>query len=101
MNPELTSILLVSGLLFTIGFFGVLLRRNALVIFMSLEIMLNSVNLTLVAFARNNNSLDGAVFVFFIITVAAAEIAVGLALLVQYYRRGRTVMVEQMNALSH
>ncbi|MGF1530534.1 MAG: NADH-quinone oxidoreductase subunit NuoK [Puniceicoccaceae bacterium] len=101
MEPGLNAYLLVSALLFSIGFFGVLLRRNAIVVYMSLELMLNAVLLTLVAFSRHNNTLDGAVFVFFIITVAAAEIAVGLAIIVQLFRRRKTVMLDQMNALSH
>lgn len=101
---ELNAYLIVSGLLFSIGFFGVLLRRNTLVILMCLELMLNAVNLSLVSFSRYNATpeapmMDGQVFVFFTITVAAAEVAVGLALIVSLYRRRQTVMVNELNAL--
>jgi NADH-quinone oxidoreductase subunit K len=79
----------VSALLFTIGFVGVLLRRNAIVLFMCVELMLNSVNLTLAAAARMWGGPDGQVFVFFVIVVAAAEVVVGLALMVNlFFRRG-------------
>ncbi len=97
--------LLVSGLLFTIGFAGVLLRRNITIIFMSLELMLNAANLSLVAFSRfhlNAASLpnyNAQVFVFFIITVAAAEVAVGLAIIVALFRARRTIHVEDINSL--
>ena len=97
--------LIVSGLLFTIGFAGVLLRRNIIIIFMSLELMLNAVNLSLVAFSRFRLGVDGMpnynaqVFVFFIITVAAAEVAVGLAVIVALYRARRTIHVEDINTL--
>ena len=77
---------ILGAILFTIGVLGVLTRRNAIMIFMSIELMLNAVNLTLVAFARGLSSLDGQVFVFFVMTVAAAEVAVGLALIVAIYR---------------
>ncbi len=100
MSIGINSFLIVSGLLFAIGFLGVLLRKNTLVIYMSLELMLNAVNLALVAFSRFNNTMDGNLFVFFIITVAAAEVAVGLAIIVALYRRRETVMVDQLNALS-
>lgn len=99
MIANLNGFLLVSGLLFSIGFFGVLLRRNTLVVYMCLELMLNAVNLALVAFSRYNNTMDGNIFVFFIITVAAAEVAVGLAIIVALYRRRQTVMVEELNEL--
>lgn len=99
MTVGLNAFLIVSGLLFTIGFFGVLLRRNTLVIYMCLELMLNAVNLALVGFSRYNNNLDGSVFVFFIITVAAAEVAVGLAIIVALYRRRQTVMVDELSAM--
>lgn len=78
-----------------------LLRRNTLVIYMSLELMLNAVNLALVGFSRFNLTMDGNIFVFFIITVAAAEVAVGLAIIVALYRQRQTVMVNELNALSH
>ncbi len=91
--------LIVSGLLFSLGLAGVLLRRNALVVFMSLELMLNASNLALVAFSRFNGSLHGQVFVFFIITVAAAEVAVGLAIIVALFRRRQTVQVDEINSM--
>ncbi len=97
--------LIVSGLLFTIGFAGVLLRRNIIIIFMSLELMLNAANLSLVAFSRFRLSAAGIpqynaqVFVFFIITVAAAEVAVGLAIIVALYRARQTTHVEDVNTL--
>jgi len=99
MTVGLNAFLIVSGLLFAIGFFGVLLRRNTLVIFMCLELMLNAVNLALVGFSRYNNSLDGSVFVFFIIAVAAAEVAVGLAIIVALYRKRQTIMVNELAAM--
>jgi len=101
MSITLNEFLFVSGLLFTIGFLGVLLRRNTLIIYMGLELMLNAVNLALVGFSRFNQTMDGNIFVFFIITVAAAEVAVGLAIIVALYRKRQTVMVDELNALSH
>ncbi len=106
MEITLEHYLTVAGLLFAIGFFGVLLRRNALVIFMSLELMLNAANLALVAFSRYNATperpmMDGNVLVFFVITVAAAEVAVGLAIIVALFRRRRTVMVDELAALKN
>lgn len=97
----LNAYLLISGLLFSIGFFGVLFRRNVLVIFMSLELMLNASILALIAFSRFNGIMDGNLFVFFIITVAAAEIAVGLAIIVALFRKKQTVMVEQLNSMKN
>src|SRR3954449_3051418 len=102
--PTLGQYLLVSGALFTIGFAGVMLRRNIIIIFMSLELMLNAANLSLVAFSRFrvSNGLpnyNAQVFVFFIITVAAAEVAVGLAIIVALYRARQTTHVEDINAL--
>ncbi len=91
--------LAVSALLFCIGLFGVLLRRSLLIIYMSLELMLNAANLALVAFSRFNHKLDGQVMVFFIITVAAAEVAVGLALIVALYRRRQSARVEDLATL--
>ena len=96
--------LIVSGMLFTIGFAGVLLRRNIIIIFMSLELMLNAANLSLVAFSRFRvtdglPNYNAQVFVFFIITVAAAEVAVGLAIIVALYRARQTTHVEDINAL--
>lgn len=91
--------LVVSGLLFTLGLFGVLLRRNLLVIYMALELMLNAGNLALVAFSRYTNNLDGQVLVFFVITVAAAEVAVGLALIVALFRKRQTTHVEDLTMM--
>lgn len=91
--------LTVSILLFCLGLAGVIVRRNLLVIYMGLELMLNAANLALVAFSRFNNDLDGQVFVFFIITVAAAEVAVGLALIVALYRKRRTAHVEDLTLM--
>jgi NADH-quinone oxidoreductase subunit K len=91
--------LLVSGLLFTIGFAGVLLRRNLIIIFMSLELMLNAANLAFVAFARQMQSVDGQILVFFVMTVAAAEVAVGLAIIVNLFRLRETVFVDEVNLL--
>src|SRR5438105_15484162 len=88
--------LIVSGLLFALGLFGVIVRRNLLIIYMSLELMLNAANLALVAFSRFGTNLDGQVFVFFIITVAAAEVAVGLVLIVALYRQRQRAHVEDL-----
>ena len=82
--------LVMAALLFTIGAVGVLIRRNIIVMLMCIEIMLNAVNLTFVAFAREGQSMTGQVFVFFVMTVAAAEAAVGLALVIALFRRKRT-----------
>ncbi len=95
----LTHYLVVSALLFCLGLLGVLTRRNLLIMFMSLELMLNAANLALVAFSRFNNMLDGQVLVFFIITVAAAEVAVGLALIVALFRRRQSVQVEDLASM--
>ncbi len=100
MTPVgLQHYLVLSFLLFALGLMGVMLRRNLLVIYMSLELMLNAANLALVAFSRFTENLDGQVFVFFIITVAAAEVSVGLALIVALYRRRQTAHVEDLTAL--
>ncbi len=99
MNIGLEHYLVVSVVLFCLGLMGVIVRRNLLVIYMSLELMLNAANLALVAFSRFNNNADGQVFVFFIITVAAAEVAVGLALIVALYRRRQTAHVEDLTTL--
>lgn len=90
---------MLSAILFTIGVIGVLTRRNALVVFMSVELMLNSANLALVAFARQWNHVDGQILTFFVITVAAAEVAVGLALLVGIFRTRRTTNVDEVNTM--
>jgi NADH-quinone oxidoreductase subunit K len=100
MNPVgLEHYLVVSALLFCLGLWGVIVRRNLLVIYMSLELMLNAANLALVAFSRFNNKLDGHIMVFFIITVAAAEVSVGLALIVALYRKRQTAHVEDLTSM--
>src|SRR5215472_17241803 len=99
MNIGLGHYLVVSAILFCLGLMGVIVRRNLLVIYMGLELMLNAANLALVAFSRFNNRLDGQVFVFFIITVAAAEVAVGLALIVALYRKHQSAHVEDLNTM--
>ncbi len=105
MTLTLNHYLLVSGLLFSIGFAGVLLRRNIIIIFMCLELMLNAANLSLVAFSRFNVGADGLpnfnaqVLTFFIITVAAAEVSVGLAIIVALYRARQTTHVEDITSL--
>jgi NADH-quinone oxidoreductase subunit K len=91
--------LLLSAVIFTIGVIGVLVRRNALIIFMSIELMLNAANLAFVAFARHMNSLDGQIFVFFVMTVAAAEVAVGLAIIVNLFRLRESVFTDEINLL--
>jgi NADH-quinone oxidoreductase subunit K len=99
MEITLNHYLAVAAVLFTIGLMGVVMRRNLLIIYMSLEIMLQAANLTFVAFSRFNGQLDGQVFVFFVITVAAAEVAVGLALIVALYRLKQTTQVQDLTTL--
>jgi NADH-quinone oxidoreductase subunit K len=99
VNVGLEHYLVVSALLFALGLMGVIVRRNLLVIYMSLELMLNAANLALVAFSRFTNNLDGQVFVFFTITVAAAEVSVGLALIVALYRKRQTAHVEDLTTM--
>lgn len=99
MNIGLEHYLVVSGLLFSLGMLGVIMRRNLLVIYMCLELMLNAANLALVAMSRYNGNLDGQIMVFFIITVAAAEVAVGLALIVALYRKRQTAHVEDLASM--
>ena len=102
MNPAgLETYIAVSALLFALGFLGVLLRKNTLVIYMCLELMLLASTLALVAFSRFQGTLDGAVFVFFVLTIAAAEVAVGLAIIVALFRQRHTVSVEELNHLKH
>ncbi|MGH7731974.1 MAG: NADH-quinone oxidoreductase subunit NuoK [Candidatus Eiseniibacteriota bacterium] len=95
----LSWMLTLSAVVFVIGVIGVLVRRNALIIFMSIELMLNAANLAFVAFARELGSLDGQIFVFFVMTVAAAEVAVGLAIIVNVFRLKETVYVDEINLL--
>jgi NADH-quinone oxidoreductase subunit K len=102
MLPEtLNAYLGLSAALFAIGFLGVLIRRNTLVIFMCLELMLVASTLALVACSRFNGTMEGNVFVFFILTVAAAEVAVGLAIIVALFRLRQTVQVDRIDALKH
>jgi NADH-quinone oxidoreductase subunit K len=91
----------LSAVLFAIGFIGVLIRRNIIVIFMSLELMLIASTLALVAFSKFNGTMDGDVFVFFILTVAAAEVAVGLAIVVALFRQKQTIQVSELDSLKH
>ena len=103
--PTLNDYLLVSGLLFSIGLAGVVLRRNIIIVFMCLELMLSAANLTLVAFSRFNVAkdglpdYDGQMLVFFVITVAAAEVAVGLAIIVALYRARQTIHTDELVSL--
>lgn len=89
----------LSAILFSIGTLGVLIRRNALIIFMSIELMLNAANLLFVAFSQVYGGLDGQIFVFFVIAVAAAEVAVGLALIVAIFRSRQTINIDEMSKL--
>jgi NADH-quinone oxidoreductase subunit K len=99
MHVGLEHYLIVSTLLFCLGVLGVILRRNLLVMYMGLELMLNAANLALVAFSRFNNNLNGQIMVFFIITVAAAEVSVGLALIVALYRKRQSAHVEDLTSM--
>src|SRR5438132_14247905 len=99
MTVGLEHYLVVSILLFAVRLLGVIVRRNLLIIYMSLALMLNAANLALVAFSRFNNNLDGQVLVFFVITVAAAEVSVGLALIVALYRKRQTAHVEDLTTM--
>ncbi len=95
----ITHNLVLSAILFTLGAVGVLIRRNAIVIFMCIELMLNAVNISFVAFAHYLNSMQGQMFVFFTMTVAAAEAAVGLAIIVAVFRNKETVNIDDMNIM--
>ncbi len=97
MELALNWYLSLSAVLFVIGVLGVLLRRNAIVIFLSIELMLNAVNLTLVAFSQSFGDVDGLVLVFFVMSVAAAEAAVGLAIVIALFRNKTTVNVNEIN----
>ncbi len=92
-------VLILSAVLFTTGVLGVMLRRNVIVIFMSIELMLNAVNLSFVAFARALDSMTGIIFIFFIIVVAAAEAVVGLSIILSIYRNQKTLNVDEFNWL--
>ena len=91
--------IILSAILFSLGVVGVLVRRNALIIFMSIELMLNGANLSIVAFSSVLQSFSGQIFVFFVIAVAAAEVAVGLALIVEIFKSKRSIDVDQMSSL--
>ena len=97
MNPA--YYLFLAALLFSVGTIGVLVRRNAIVVFMCVELMLNAVNLTLVTFARMNGRLDGQVLAFFVMVVAAAEVVVGLAIIVSIFRTRRSASVDDASLL--
>ncbi len=99
MNVPTHYVLALSALMFTLGVLGVLIRRNTIVIFMSVELMLNSANLAFITFARSFGEIQGQVFVFFVIAVAAAEVAVGLALIVAIFRSRRSIDIDQISKL--
>jgi len=99
VNP--TYYLFLAALLFTIGALGVLLRRNAILVFMCVELMLNSVNLTLVTFSRMAGSLEGQIMAFFVMVVAAAEVVVGLAIIMSIFRTRRSASVDDANLLKY
>jgi NADH-quinone oxidoreductase subunit K len=99
MRTPISYFLVVSALLFTVGTVGVLVRRNALIIFMSVELQLNAVNLALIAFSRQQGNLTGQVLAFFSMVVAAAEVVVGLAIIVAIYRRRHSANVDDVNLL--
>ena len=99
MSP--TYYLVLAAILFTIGAVGVLIRRNAIVVFMCIELMLNSVNLTLVTFSRINGTVDGQIMAFFVMVAAAAEVVVGLAIIMSIYRTRRSASVDDANLLKY
>lgn len=99
MRTPISYFLILSGVLFTIGTVGVLVRRNALVIFMSIELQLNAVNLTLIAFSRQLGDVNGQVLAFFSMVVAAAEVVVGLAIIVSIFRKRVSANVDDVNLL--
>ena len=99
MIVPLEHVIILSIIIFAIGIMGVLFRKNAIIIFMSIELMLNAVNLSLVGFSRYYNSVDGQVFVFLVMTLAAAEVAVGLAIIVSLFRNKQTINIDEMNIL--
>lgn len=99
MSPE--NYIVLAGILFTIGSVGVMVRRNAIVVFMSIELMLNAANLAFVSFARINGNLDGQVVAFFVMVVAAAEVVVGLAIIVTVFRSRRSASIDEPNLLKY
>jgi NADH-quinone oxidoreductase subunit K len=98
-SVPLSWYLILGAVLFTIGVIGVLIRRNVIIIFMSIELMLNAVNLVFVVFSRHLHSMDGQVAVFFVMTVAAAEAAVGLAIIIAVFRNRETVNADELSLL--
>jgi NADH-quinone oxidoreductase subunit K len=96
-----TYYLMLAAALFTVGAVGVLVRRNAIVVFMSIELMLNAANLTLVTFARINGSIDGQIMAFFVMVVAAAEVVIGLAIIMSIFRTRRSASVDDANLLKY
>jgi NADH-quinone oxidoreductase subunit K len=96
-----TNYIILSSILFTIGAVGVLIRRNAIVLFMCIELMLNSANLALVTFSRINGTLDGQIIAFFVMVVAAAEVVVGLAIIMSIFRTRRSASVDDANLLKY
>ena len=98
--PEIDAWLMLSGTIFTVGLVGVIIRRNMITVLMCIELMLNAVNINLVAFSHRLGSLEGQVFTIFIITVAAGEAAVGLAIIIQLYRLKSTINVDEARSLN-
>ncbi len=99
MNPS--NYILLSAVLFSIGAIGVLVRRNAIIVFMSVELMLNAANLAFVTFARMNGNLDGQVVAFFVMVVAAAEVVIGLAIIVTIFRTRRSASIDEPSLLKY
>ncbi len=99
MTPTIYHYLVLSAILFSMGTIGVLTRRNAIVIFMCIELMLNAVNLSFISLSSHLGNLDGQIFVFFVMTVAAAEAAVGLALMITFFRNKESIEVDDINLL--
>ena len=99
MEIGLNHYLILSSLIFALGVIGVLVRKNAIIIFMSIELMLNAVNLAFVAISHFSDTIDGQVFVFFVMTVAAAEVAVGLAIIITIFRNKKSVNIDDINLL--
>jgi NADH-quinone oxidoreductase subunit K len=99
VNPN--NYLILAAILFTIGAYGVLVRRNAIIVFMSVELMLNAANLAFVAAARNNGTLDGLVVAFFVMVVAAAEVVVGLAIIVTIFRTRRSASIDEASLMKY
>jgi NADH-quinone oxidoreductase subunit K len=99
VNPN--NYLILAAILFTIGVFGVLVRRNAIIVFMSVELMLNAANLAFVAAARNTGTIDGLVIAFFVMVVAAAEVVVGLAIIVTIFRTRRSASIDEASLMKY